>query len=80
MNKGVSFKWNARLCFVEMLLCLAVFHLLKGTGGESHSVFEMKLNFLIHLVGLSSHSEFILSGHIPGFMSPYYYLWFPAWL
>lgn len=43
MRKGKSFQWNARSCFVEMLLCLAVFHLMKaskGTESESHSVLE----------------------------------------
>lgn len=33
MRKGKSFQWNARSCFVEMLLCLAVFHLMKASEG-----------------------------------------------
>lgn len=72
MRKGKSFQWNARSCFVEMLLCLAVFHLMKAskeTESESHSGLEMKLKFLIHIVRLSPHSEFILSGCISGFVS-----------
>lgn len=72
-RKGKNFQWNARSCFLEMILCLAVFHLMKaskGTESESHSVLEMKLKFLIHIVRLSPHLEFILSGHISGFMSP----------
>lgn len=83
VRKGMNFRWNGRSCFLEMLLCLAAFRSwrrLRGTGGESHSAFEIKLKFLIRVVRLSSHSEFILSGHIPGFMNPYYYLWFPAQL
>lgn len=46
-RKGKNFQWNARSCFLEMILCLAVFHLMKaskGTESESHSVLEAEIS------------------------------------
>lgn len=78
MGKGIIFKWNARSCFVEMLLCLAVLHHVKASFWKGQGV-NLKWNWIFHPHCESgSHSEFILSHHTPGFMSTYYYLWFSS--